>query len=338
MVNWIVATFIGLLWLGVVWVWFRPEPKLQKNLVKVFLLGMIICIPAGYFNTYWMSALAPHLIKVSAGADGELTMHTGWLGLALLWILLAPVEEIIKFLIVRTESYRLKAFDTVEEGVMLASVSALGFATYENYFYMTQRGFEIIYLRGWLCPLVHMLFSAFFGYYLGLAKTRRYRSQPLIIEGLVLASVAHGIYNASARNIPVGVLVVIAYLAYYLSWMKTERHVPLAVRLIPGWMSEVKPLSGKRSLARPTLPLIQDPVGNQQVEEILSHFESISEEERLEAVKQAGLFQDHRIYVGLKRMEHDPSPTVRKVASMALKSLEEDIKELYRRQMMVKNK
>lgn len=327
MVNFLVAAAIGLIWFGIVYFWFRPEQLLRKHIIKIFLLGMIICVPVGFFNDFWKGAVSVRLEGlVSAGVPM-------WLLVALLFIFVAPIEEIVKFFIIKSESYRLKAFDTVEEGVMLAMVSALGFATFENYMYMNQAGFNIILLRGWLCPLAHMLFSAFFGYYLGLAKTGRYRYRPLIIEGLVLASLAHGLYNASTQVFWLCVALVVGYLVYYLKMMKTERHIPLMVRFMPKWMEEGKAVIASRPLKRPQLPQIQDPVTNEKIQQILNGFSSLDEQTRLTAIRSVGHIEDRRLHEGLKRLEHDPSPQVRQAAGSTVRIMDAKLKKIYDQQV-----
>jgi RsiW-degrading membrane proteinase PrsW (M82 family) len=44
----------------------------------------------------------------------------------------------------------------------------------------------------------HVIYSAFAGYYLGLAKFNEEYAGPLVVKGIFIAAVIHGIYNTSA--------------------------------------------------------------------------------------------------------------------------------------------
>lgn len=334
MINFLVASTVGCLYLALVWWWFRPEAALQRHVLKVFLLGMIICVPVGFFNTMWAGAVAPHLFSLSQ-VSGKMVATKSFYRTALLFLLVAPIEEIVKYFIVRTESYRLKAFDTVEEGVLLAMVSALGFATFENYHYMEQHGFALIYLRGFLCPPGHMLFSAFFGYYLGLAKTGHPRPRWLIAEGLVLASLAHGFYNASTGiHLIASAALVLSYLAYYLKVLRHEAHRPVLPRLFPAWFAPsssglVNPAQKTRR-RRPTLPHLEGAKAEEVVGKLLKGFEALGAEERIEAARGASAYVDQRVYEGLKALLHDPVPEVRQAAVDGIAPLERELEKLYR--------
>ena len=320
MKNFLVAMAVGLVWFGLVFLWFRPKEGLRKHVITIYLLGMVICFPVGLFNSFWMYTILPWILKDGAQqlAGNEQTIQ-----MVLFFLLVAPIEEIVKFLIVRTESYGLRAFDTIQEGVMLATFSALGFATYENFHYMQNLGFKVIYLRGWLCPAAHMLFSAFFGYYLGLAKTRRYQQRPLILEGLLLASLAHGFYNGSSSiHIYISGGLVLSYLVYYLVMMRTEWHRPILAWVAPPWMALYEDYVPGQTIKRPELKRATEEGVIQSIEAILSEMERNEKLDRLNAIKKAHKYEDQRIYESLKKMSHDPVAQVREAAQRALVPLE----------------
>jgi len=80
---------------------------------------------------------------------------------------------------------------------MIYSVTAaLGFATFENFLYISQFGPSLILMRAITGCLGHAGFSGIFGYYLGKAKF----SQPqiknnLILKGLAIAAFTHGLFD-----------------------------------------------------------------------------------------------------------------------------------------------
>ena len=322
---------VGLIWFVIVYLWFRPKEGLRKHVFTIFLLGMVICFPVGLFNSFWMFTIIPWIFKVSKSGANHLAGNEQTIQIILFFLLVAPIEEIVKFLIVRTESYRLRAFDTVQEGVMLATFSALGFATYENFHYMQNHGFKVIYLRGWLCPAAHMLFSAFFGYYLGLAKTRKYQYGPLIFEGLVLASLSHGFYNGSSSiHVYISGGLVALYLAYYLIMIRTGWHQPVFAWIAPAWMQLYDTYKPGQVIKRPTLTLLTEVSAIQSIETILLEMKAEEKQERLNAIKKSRKIVDQRIYEGLKNLQHDPVAQVREAAQRAIVPLEEKLDEMYK--------
>ncbi len=127
----------------------------------------------------------------------------------------APVEESIKMLAVRVYAYRSPTFDAVIDGAVYGAVAGLGFATVENALYITRAleqvgagtdlfgGGElgITAIRGLAGP-GHVIYSATAGYYLGLAKFNRENAGPIVVKGIVIASLFHGGYNLLVGLVP----------------------------------------------------------------------------------------------------------------------------------------
>jgi RsiW-degrading membrane proteinase PrsW (M82 family) len=158
----------------------------------------------------------------------------GLIGLVLYYYLIVgPGEEFVKLLAVRLYAYRDDRFDSVVDGAVYGAVAGLGFATIENLLYITQNlqgtgavmtalavdvvaqvtetvesGDQITALRSLAGP-GHVIYSAFAGYYLGLAKFNREDAVPIILKGLLIAAFIHATYNLLVGIVPplVGVLV-----------------------------------------------------------------------------------------------------------------------------------
>ena len=127
----------------------------------------------------------------------------------------APVEESIKQLAVRVYAYRSPTFDAVIDGAVYGAIAGLGFATIENALYITRAleqvgagtqlfgGGElgITTIRGLAGP-GHVIYSATAGYYLGLAKFNREHAGPIVVKGIVIASIFHGGYNLLVGLVP----------------------------------------------------------------------------------------------------------------------------------------
>jgi RsiW-degrading membrane proteinase PrsW (M82 family) len=125
------------------------------------------------------------------------------------YLVVGPVEETVKWLAVRIYAYRSSRFDAVIDGAVYGAVAGLGFATIENALYITDAvGTPVIGnvlgAGGGVTPLRaiagpgHVIYSAFAGYYLGLAKFNRDRAGPIVIKGLLIATLIHATYNTLA--------------------------------------------------------------------------------------------------------------------------------------------
>ncbi|QKY18906.1 PrsW family intramembrane metalloprotease [Halolamina sp. CBA1230] len=139
------------------------------------------------------------------------------IGMALFFfIVVAPVEEAVKWLAVRLHAYRQPEFDAVIDGAVYGAVAGLGFATIENTLYVVQ-GFLRAQEAGAsqaigaalgtatsraLAGPGHVIYSAWAGYYLGLAKFNREHRGPLVVKGLLIAALLHGAYNTTVTYVP----------------------------------------------------------------------------------------------------------------------------------------
>lgn len=301
-----VALKLGVLWFVLLLVLFQPPLERIPRLARITVLGMAICGPAGYFNTYWLSAL-----QVQLGVTEQRVLAS-----ALMWILVAPVEELLKYAIVRSSIPRDLRLTHPREGCLLAACSALGFATYENYFYMTQAGYDVIHIRGWLCTAGHMLWSSIWGYYLGLALMGRAPARLAVAEGVMLAALAHGTYNflcttfksGAAFLIPIGCVALLGQWASRRLW--TGLHAP--------WFA---------TLGRSGVPLrllkFPDPddATRAAAARLLTRFDDDEASERAAAAREAAGVNHQTILQELTKLERDTSPEVRAAAGASAERL-----------------
>jgi RsiW-degrading membrane proteinase PrsW (M82 family) len=139
-----------------------------------------------------------------------------YVGLVLFfYLVVAPVEETVKWLAIRLYAFRRPEFNAVIDGAVYGAVAGLGFATIENAVYIggeyleaTQAGegvfaatFSTAAVRTFAGP-GHVIYSALAGYYLGLAKYNREQAGPIVIKGLLIAALAHGTYNTLVGIVP----------------------------------------------------------------------------------------------------------------------------------------
>lgn len=197
---------------GLFWLWWflrkdraRPEPR--RLIAATFIAGAIATIPA----------LALELLADQAYPFAKATT---FLPLALGSLLVvAPVEEGLKFLVVRFGAFRSAYFDEGIDGVVYMIAAALGFATAENILIVLRDGAGVLPLRLISATLLHALASGLIGYYLGLAKFYPEHRIRFMIEGLVIGIVMHGLYNfiaLSPTQISFSLLVGFMIVLYFL--------------------------------------------------------------------------------------------------------------------------
>ncbi|WP_129114499.1 PrsW family intramembrane metalloprotease [Halegenticoccus tardaugens] len=151
------------------------------------------------------------------------------------YVVVGPGEETVKLLAVRLYAFRSDRFDAVVDGAVYGAMAGLGFATIENALYITRNiggmnldfGLELIGAGGGITAVRalagpgHVIYSAFAGYYLGLAKFNEDDAGPIVIKGLLIAAFIHATYNTTV-GLGTGLLVVfvgLPQLAAYLTYV-----------------------------------------------------------------------------------------------------------------------
>ena len=168
-------------------------------LVGTFMLGVLFAGFAAILNT----VLREPVQLVGSGFG-----LVPFLGQVIFFFLIVgPVEESVKLLAVRLYAFRDDRFDAVIDGAVYGAMAGLGFATIENALYIVQNteavtgplqaineGSGITAVRALAGP-GHVIYSAFAGYYLGLAKFNPKNAGPIVLKGLLIATVIHAGYN-----------------------------------------------------------------------------------------------------------------------------------------------
>jgi protease PrsW len=138
------------------------------------------------------------------------SLATASAGEAFAAVVSAPiVEETGKaFILLIFFFWKKDEFDGVVDGIVYASMTALGFAMTENILYYgkaaNQGGGEaltlVLIIRGFFAPFSHPLFTSLTGIGLGLARQSNNRAVKLLtpVVGLLMAIFMHSIWNGSA--------------------------------------------------------------------------------------------------------------------------------------------
>jgi RsiW-degrading membrane proteinase PrsW (M82 family) len=165
-------------------------------LVATFLLGVLTANFAAVLNT----VLQP-FFNVLGGVGMVLFFY----------VVVGPVEEVVKLLAVRLYAYTDDRFDAVLDGAVYGAMAGLGFAVIENALYITRQlpateldvGLGLIGAGGGITAIRalagpgHVIYSAIAGYYLGLAKFNPGRRGPIVVKGILIAAFVHATYNTT---------------------------------------------------------------------------------------------------------------------------------------------
>lgn len=163
---------------------YDKEPRVL--LINLFVRGMLVTLVAAAISLLGIRVLAATLPTNS------------WPYLLIEnFLLVALVEEYLKYIVVWRCAYFHPAFNEPYDGMLYAITASLGFAALENILYVAQGGLQVAIMRGLLSVPGHALFAAAMGYFIGRAKfsknadkTRLYLNRALIIPVLL-----HGIYD-----------------------------------------------------------------------------------------------------------------------------------------------
>ncbi|MCX7778901.1 MAG: PrsW family glutamic-type intramembrane protease [Patescibacteria group bacterium] len=194
----------------------NPEPI--KEILRVFLLGIMIALPTLVLAQglkFFLDKIAVnyffYIIIISFFVDGL-------------------IEEFAKYLILKEGVYDRKVFNEPLDGFVYAVTVATGFAFFENFFYLLSSGPQLIVLRFATPTLMHVLASGIIGYHLGEVKFFQPKNKKFILAGsLFLAVGFHGLYNTIIRFnffwniVPLIFLILSVYIYILFGLKKTSR-------------------------------------------------------------------------------------------------------------------
>ncbi|MBI4193242.1 MAG: PrsW family intramembrane metalloprotease [Candidatus Colwellbacteria bacterium] len=171
-----VGVAIGLVWLAFFLLEDREKPEPRGVLAIVFLLGMV---------SAWVAAGFEFFVAGSAGSLG--IAHNTPPSLLANSLIEETVKWLVVFLAIRWSRY----FDEKVDFMVYMITAALGFAAMENLLFLygaegveTFIGIAVFRFIG--ASLMHALTSGFLGFFW--ARRR-------LLEGLVIATLIHGIFN-----------------------------------------------------------------------------------------------------------------------------------------------
>ena len=186
---------------------FRPEPI--RNLGISYLLGF-----GAAFLCFKFYGLLPYL---GIPDDPSILMESQRIQFFFYSLgVIGLVEELFKLLPFLLVIFLFKAFDEKIDGIIYASMIALGFASFENLYYLVyMEGFEL-FGRAFASPLTHTIFSSIWGYTIGIARIKNKSILKALLIGLPIAAFFHGIFDffttSPALRIAAAVTILIIWI------------------------------------------------------------------------------------------------------------------------------
>ncbi len=185
MLYYLLLLGIAILPVVVLMIYIYRQDKYQKepvgSLVKAFIGGMI-AIPLDILIVTGIDSLLGDTFL------GNTVFFSAFLEAGI-------PEEFSKFLIFMIFIWRDKNFDEYFDGIIYASFIGLGFACVENIQYVFIYGFQTGVVRALLSVPGHFLFGVVMGYFLSLAKFHPEKRGIYLWSGLLLAMLAHGLFD-----------------------------------------------------------------------------------------------------------------------------------------------
>ncbi len=155
-------------------------------LLKCFFLGAATCIPAAIAESFFFD-------RYGFDLDADMNLTTAFLAA---FLIVGFFEELGKYLVLILFAYRKPAFNEPFDGIIYAVMISLGFATFENLFYVLSGGMEVAIARMFTAVPMHAAFGIFMGYYVGKAKFEKSALESITrLKGLAIAICLHGAYD-----------------------------------------------------------------------------------------------------------------------------------------------
>ena len=177
----------------------HPEPK--KQVLRIFIWGMMIAPLAVIleFILFWFTAPTTNPAVLTSFLN---IFNNGWRATLTLVVFAPLVEEYLKYRIVRTEIIKNSHFDEPLDAMLYLIIGALGFAAVENLIIVLKaplmqitEALGTIGFRFLGATFLHALASGIVGYFLAKSCLENQKRFPLIIQGLAIAVIFHGVYN-----------------------------------------------------------------------------------------------------------------------------------------------
>ena len=180
-----------------------------------FLLGAVVTMPALFLET-------------KADSIGWSESENFWMTFFVAFIVVAFNEELFKFIALYLFPFQQKFFNEPFDGIVYAVMIGMGFAMVENIMYVHKFGIADTWGRAFTAVPSHGVYAIIMGYYAGLAKFNLAQRWPLLLKGLLFATLLHGAYDLFLLQQESEWLmllsIVILYSSMFLAWRMIRMH------------------------------------------------------------------------------------------------------------------
>ncbi len=188
---------------------YKKDPKREpwKLVLKTFAIGALSVIPAVLVEMFFDSITKEVLDE-----------NTYFYSFIDNFFQVALVEEFFKWLVVMFFIWNSSFFDDTYDGIVYCVCASLGFALFENIFYVMDGGLETAILRSLFTG--HAIFGVVMGVYVSRARHNKHLSQTFqkhknLMLSLAVPTILHGAYDFLCGSGD-GTLVLIFLIFYVL--------------------------------------------------------------------------------------------------------------------------
>lgn len=215
------------------YVFFKKQPEDRQTVLITFIIGALAVFPILLYKYLWKFFPGISILAYSKNFENDLVGISGFIMIPLSVIIafsvIGVIEEVMKQSVVHAvDDNKIRSID---DSIMFSILAAIGFSFTENilYFYTiwTKQGPENLLVpfvfRSVFSTFAHVLFSAMFGYFYGIAhfakpllqeelrnkrytfwdwyhkvfkfKTAELFHEEKMLEGVTIAAALHAVYN-----------------------------------------------------------------------------------------------------------------------------------------------
>jgi RsiW-degrading membrane proteinase PrsW (M82 family) len=214
---------------AIIWLLFYlrkdAHPESKKMVLKMFFYGMLAVIVAAIIEVALFFTLGKYFFPginlegFSIGLDPENFNLTFFL--IEQFIIIALVEELCKFFIVKFKVLNHPEFDEPVDAMLYMIIVALGFAALENVLYLQSLEQPYIFDMALLSSFrflganfLHALCSGIVGYFLAISILECKGRFIAILKGIIIAVMLHGLFNISIMKVGRGIIEKDSILLY----------------------------------------------------------------------------------------------------------------------------
>ena len=188
------------------WIAVLPELFLIR---KVYIMDKVEKEPAGLlFFLVLFGAVSVLPVGILENTLGDLLigfLHPSGIPYLIVEnvVVVALLEEGVKYLVLDRCSWDHPAFDHEFDGIVYAVCAGMGFSLIENIMYVFEYGLETGIIRMLTAVPAHAIFAIFMGHYYGIAKTAYYFGDRKLFRrsrrmALLVPVILHGVYDIAA--------------------------------------------------------------------------------------------------------------------------------------------